>query len=459
MKGNLNKKQIEYIYFHLNQIIDLSEVKNKIIFKPVSQDNNLTPAIVFNTSSNNLKLNNIKWINDIPILFPLSPNDRFYYFDNNKLIFEHDILKSAFYLLSGYQEWNANQKDEYDRFPFENSIQKKLGIINKPIVNYYFEIIAKGIEEFCLKNNISFKRKKLTDNFVFLLSHDIDLIDNYNYYEVGNKFKQAVGLSKPIYKKGKSLKIFLKYFFNWVKPFNKKNPFWSFDFLLKLENKLNINASYFFLEKDLKHKDSYYKFSDKRIKNLIKKLEDNNAEIGLHGTTRSADSLEAMKKTLQNLQKVTKQDVIGIRQHTLRYKHPKTLKIQESVGIKYDTSLGFAAHEGFRNSYCLPFKLYDFENNQIIDVWEFPLIVMDGTLFGYRKLNYPDSLQSIMQLLNEVIKFKGVFTLLWHNSFFEEIIFPDINEFYKKLINEIVNRNPESITARALYNKIEKFFK
>ena len=457
MKGILNKQQLDYIFFHLGYLFEINQdLKDRFRFKQKEKDSSY---ILFNLSEKDLDIERVQTVDSIPVLFPLSKKTQFYFFKDNNLIFEQDILKSAFYLLSGYQEWDTNQKDYYNRFPFENSIQKKLGIINKPIVNYYFEIIAKGIEEFCLIHNIPFKRKKLTDNFIFLLSHDVDLIDNYNYYEVGNKFKQVLGLSKPIYEKGKSLKIFLKYFFNWLKPFNKKNPFWCFDKLIEIEKENNINATYYFLEKDLKHKDSYYKFSDKRIKNLINKLENSNAEIGLHGTIRSADSLEAMKETLQNLQDATCQDVIGIRQHTLKYNHPETLNIQETAGIKYDTTLGFAAHEGFRNSYCLPFKLYDFDNDRMIDVWEFPLVVMDGTLFGYRKLNYDSSLQSIMQLVNEVIKFKGVFTLLWHNSFFEEIIYPEISEFYKKLIGEIVNRNPESITGRALYNKIENHIK
>jgi len=453
MKGLLNKKQLDYIFFHLNYIFEITqELKGRFIF-----DNNKVTGvgnILFNLSERDIELNKVLTIDNIPILFPLNQNKRFYYFDNNNLIFEHDILKSAFYLLSGYQEWKSDQSDFYNRFPYQRSIQNKLGIIKKPIVNYYFKILAEAIEQFCMLNNIPFEKKKITNNFIFLLSHDIDLIDNYNYYEVGNKFKQAFGLSKSLYSKSKSFKIFLHYLYHWVSPFSKKNPYWSFEKLLNIERENNIHATYFFLDNDQKHKDSYYNFTDSRISNLIKKLEDQNAEIGLHGTLRSADSIDAMKLTLSNLKSITKSDVVGIRQHTLRFKHPDTVQIQEKAGIKYDSTLGFAAHEGFRNSYCLPFKLYDFENDRIIDVWEFPLIVMDGTIFGYRNLNFKEAEDTIVQLIDEVNKFNGIFTLLWHNSFFEEIIFPGINQFYKKIIEKIVLRKPEAITGKVLLNKL-----
>ncbi len=455
MKGVLNKQQIDYVFYHLGFVFEITnDLKNRIRFN--SKPENDKNYILFKLSKEKLDVKNVLKINDIPVLFPLGTSDKFYHFENNELIFDHDILKSAFYLLSGYQEWNSKDLDHYDRFPYENSIQKKLGIINKPVVNYYFEIIVNAISEFCNLNKIPFKRKKLSDKFIFLLSHDIDLIDNYNYYEVVSKLKQALGLSKPLYSKLKSIKIFLYYFIRWINPFNKENPYWSFNKLLMIEKGNGINATYFFLEKSHKHQDSYYTFNEPRIRKLIETLENNNAEIGLHGTIKSAESEGALKKTYENLQLVSNHKVEGVRQHTLKYKHPETLKIQEKVGIKYDTTLGFAAHEGFRNSYCLPFKLFDFNNNKIINIWEFPLIVMDGTLFGYRKLKFADATKSIGQLLNEVEKFNGVFTFLWHNSFFEEVIFPGITKFYEDTINQIMSRKPESITGRRLLNRLRR---
>jgi hypothetical protein len=170
-------------------------------------------------------------------------------------------------------------------------------------------------------------------------------------------------------------------------------------------------------------------------------------EIGLHGTVRSHHSIEALIKIKNELISVTGRNQTGIRQHRLMWKHPDTALIHEKAGIVYDTTLGFAGYEGFRNSYCHPFRLYDFEKERMLSYWEIPLIVMDSTLFYYRKLDFRDALKTIDQLLNEIAAFNGVFTLLWHNDYFDEVERPGITDFYNDLLERIMSANPEVKTG------------
>ncbi|MEA1896641.1 MAG: polysaccharide deacetylase family protein [Bacteroidota bacterium] len=438
-------------------IVDLnSEIKERIVFiKNESEIKDHTNRILFILSDQGINYEKIKTINEIPVLFPISESQKFYELNNTNLIFSDDLLKSAFFLLSGYQEYKSLFRDPLNRYPYEKSIQAKLNITHKPVVNYYFEIIYNGIHEFCLVNSIRFgKKENIFSNFGFLLSHDIDRVDYYDIYFLGYKVKELLGLVKREYPWFVSFKLLCKGIRQFIKLRNKENPYWDFDFHLNLEKNNGIKSTFFFLQKDQKHVDSYYSFDEPRIIKLINNLEHNGCEVGLHGAVRTTTSKELMDKHYRKLSQISKAKICGIRQHRLNFEMPTTSLIQKEVGLKYDSSLGFAAHEGFRNSYCLPFKLFDFENDGIINHWEFPLLVMDVTLFEYRKLNFQEARLEIINLLSEVKKFHGIFSLLWHNGYFDENRHPGITEFYLNIIKEITSQNPQSVLGIELLDRL-----
>lgn len=51
-----------------------------------------------------------------------------------------------------------------------------------------------------------------------------------------------------------------------------------------------------------------------------------------------------------------------------------------------------------------------------LDIYEIPLLVMEGTLQGYRNLTPEEGLYSIVELMNKCRNVEGIFTLLWHNT-------------------------------------------
>jgi hypothetical protein len=337
----------------------------------------------------------------------------------------------------------------FGRFPFKRSIQYALGIVDKPVVNYYFVEIANGIKQFCDKEKIAFEKKKLFQNFGFMLTHDVDRVDAYNYYNVGYIFKQLIGLSTPDYNKIKTLKVFISSFYHFINIFSKKNPFWSFEFLRQVEKDNNFKSVFYFLKNEGKL-DARYSIREKRIINLLGYLSEEGCEIGLHGTMNSALHFESMNNALKELKQVTQREIIGCRQHFLKFHLPETMLIQEKCNIKYDSTLCFAEHDGFRNSYCLPFKLYHFDENRMMDVWEIPLNTMEVTLFGYRKLSFKEANDSVIQLISEIKKFNGIFTLLWHNCFYDENKYKGIRYFYEQLIFNIRKEMPENVLGKEL---------
>ena len=454
MKNRLSAIQVEFVLLHLGHHAELSDKLKEGIYygeKPAPG----SPAVYFPASEKELDPDRVITIEEIPVLYPLSQGSgTFYTLDEKGLRFHHDLLKSIFHLLSGYEEVRNGARDDYGRFPYAESLQARLGIIQKPVVNYYMEIILKGLQEFCIKLGIPFRRKGIFEKPILMLSHDVDLIDAYDFKETAYKFKQLLGLADSPYTfRGKAADAFTA-LYHFLNPFSRTNPFWSFERLMEWEAERKILSTYFFLERDGKYDNSRYSFQEPRIRKLMKALSDQGHEIGIHGTMQSWDDPGALNSTLNRLRKESPEPVGGIRQHYLRFKPGLTARLQVEAGLLYDASLGFSEHDGFRYSYCWPHKFFDFDKQQIMDLWEIPLTLMDVTHFYKRELDFEQSRASVKMLAGEVERFKGVFSMLWHNSFFNEREFPGITEHYTWLLDHCLSLGMEGITGSAIIGRM-----
>lgn len=456
MKGYVNQFQIEYIVFHLKQSIVLNDdILSQFQFLREGDAEHDSKSIFFNLSSSEFNVSNVQVIQDIPILFSTKVCSEFYTIEEDKLYFHHDLIKSSFYLLSAYQEYQNQDFDSFGRYKFENSVQKKLGFAKKPVVNYYFKIIEEALIEFNKHQGIPVRSKKLFSSPVFFLTHDIDNVDYYTKDRFLYKIKEILGMVVSQYGLQTNIKHLIKTGLELLKFKAKNNPNWNFEYLIEQEQKNEICSAFYFLPKDKKHQDSTYSFNEKRIKELFQYILNSKCEVGIHGTVNSVENLEVLKMIIADLKNNASIEKLGIRQHRLLYKLPLTSINQAKAGVTYDTTLSFAEHEGFRNSYCLPFKLYDFDHDKAIDVWQIPLNAMDVTLFHYRKLNNKKALQSILEIIQEVEKFNGVFTLLWHNDFFDEDRYPGVKRFYESLLSIIGKSNAQSLTGLEIIAHVE----
>ncbi len=456
MKGILSESQLKHVLEHLNHHLGAGEdLFSHIIYGEVREEEK--PVIFFPPSQESLDLSRVIRINEIPVLYPgRGSHKKFYSFRGNTLVFHHDLLKSAFHLLAGYQEVKNRSRDQYDRFPYKESIQHALGIIDKPVVNHYFKIILEGMEEFAKKNRLPFEYLPVLKDPVLMLSHDIDRIGGYSFFETGFRFKQLLGMAPSPFDLAGRVKDAFNSLVHLINPFSKKDPFWTFETMHQWESERNIHSTYFFLEKEEnRHVNSTYHFHEKRFRKLFRELSERGHEIAIHGTIKSANSQESMERTVKNLEDASRNKVVGIRQHFLKYTPDETTLIQEKAGLTYDSTLGFAEREGFRNSYCWPFRMFDFGNDRSMELWEIPLTCMDVTQFTYRNLDLGSSRESVEKLVAEVVRFNGVFSLLWHNHFFDDREFPGIVEHYTGILDHCTNQNMQGITGRDIIGLFE----
>jgi hypothetical protein len=452
MDYKLDKSKLNYVLFHLKQHIEISTALEDLFLFDNLEDDKNNSHIIFPQSENPLNIDNIIYINNIPVLFPIKNTSDIYTIKGSSVLFNHDFCKSAFYLLSGIQEMNNFSPDDHGRFPYSASIQHRLNIIQKPIVNYYFEFIIKGIKEFGKLNGIDIKQKKQPYPFTFFLSHDIDSVNKYNICKTIYKTKELLGIKKTSVTKIQIIKSILLGLVYLFKGQHSKNPFWNFNELIALEKEHNMKSTFFFLPNHNYKVDSCYSLENKKIKQTIQYICNKGFEVGVHSPIGATTNEQVLTQQLKRVQDISPKPIVGNRQHFLSYKHTTTLKLLEKAGIQYDTTLGFAEFDGFRNSYCFPFHPFDFENNQMMKIWEIPLVLMDATLFKYRKLNFDQAKKSIMTTLDEIIQFGGVFSLLWHNSYLDNYEVPGIYTFYKDLLKMIEKRNPLTLTGEEWIN-------
>ncbi|MFW6351734.1 MAG: polysaccharide deacetylase family protein, partial [Bacteroidota bacterium] len=315
-------------------------------------------------------------------------------------------------------------------------------------------MIIEGLKIYCRQQNIKLQTTRLFNNFGFVLSHDVDRISFFHPYRVLYKIKQLLGVAPLNYSRGKTLKLFFKGILFNLNPFRKADPWWNFDWMIDLEKRLGIRSTFFFLKQEDRFDNSLYKFHVKKINNLIKRLKDDDFEVGLHGTMRSVADIKNLQEQTGELSGILGGKPVGIRQHYLRFFHPHTFKIQESAGLIYDSSLGFAEHDGYRNGYCYPFHPYDFEADKMMKIWEIPLVLMEISMLQYRKEGFEALRSSVFHYISEAEKFGGLFSLLWHNCRLSEYEYDGVTNFYEKLLEQIVAKDCESEPGSKIIQRI-----
>ncbi|TAF73410.1 MAG: hypothetical protein EAZ53_12675 [Bacteroidetes bacterium] len=355
---------------------------------------------------------------EIPLFFSNNVVE-FYKIENQKIIFNFDIVSHIFFYLSGYQEIINQNRDKLNRFGYIHSIQKILNTAHIPIVNYLFEILKSAIEK---SSDATFLHNyKPNLSFYSWITHDVDILKNIAAKNLKNAFK----------------KLELTSIFDSLK--NRNNLNLCFENITKIQNKYNFVSTYFFMTKKGNYKsfeNADYAIENAEIQDIISNLQIKN-NIGLHSAFGSTESKTLFENELLKL------NTDLHRSHFLMFDIFKTPQILENY-IKYDSSLGFYDYCGFRNGTSLPFYLFDFQSNTIMHTIEIPLIIMDATLFYEHYLNLKTEQESDMYLepiLNQMKKMGGILTINWHNHAFAEKKLTFWNNYFEKMILKLQNMN------------------
>jgi peptidoglycan/xylan/chitin deacetylase (PgdA/CDA1 family) len=209
---------------------------------------------------------------------------------------------------------------------------------------------------------------------------------------------------------------------------SKKLPWCNFREIMALEEEYGAQSSFYFLA--LAPGDQGYSYDVKNLEGEIGMIADAGWEIGLHGGHRAYCDPEYLVAEKRRLEAVLGRPVVGYRNHILRFRVPETWNHLYHAGFRYDTTLGYADCVGFRNGMCHPFKPYDLQAGNQIDILEIPLTIMEATFAQYMQLDPRKAWEVTRRLIDATERCHGVITILWHNT----SMYGDQLKFYEKIL-------------------------
>lgn len=324
------------------------------------------------------------------------------------LIFHADIIASTLFMLTRWEETVVPVRDGHDRFPATASVAYKQGFLDRPIVDEYALILREWLKVLLP----GWEPEPRT--FSVKVSHDIDHLRCFP--DIRTAIRTVGGDLLKRQDLGRALQNGREAITPYLTP-HQTQYVKGVDLLADWSRACGLgNDAFYFIAALPDRLEGDYDVLSKSTRCVIKRLRGQGFEIGLHAGYQTLGNPERLAEEKARLDAVLNETHYGGRQHYLRFRVPDTWRHWAEAGLLYDSTMGYADHEGFRCGTCHPFRPFDVEHNAELDVWEHPLIVMDRTLADYRRLTPDQAETRICELARRCKQVEGTFTLLWHNS-------------------------------------------
>jgi peptidoglycan/xylan/chitin deacetylase (PgdA/CDA1 family) len=323
-------------------------------------------------------------------------------------------------LFTKKEEYQPLLLDQYQRFPYYLSKHRN--------------VLEPEVSAFLIRNGF---RVEYPDGkkFAICLTHDTDVV-GFSRSTLVREMVRAMRERRV----GMSLRILAS------KIKKRLSPVWNFEQIMSLEQKYGAKSSFYFLALDRDDQD--FNFRIEELKKELKDIIDGGWEVGLHGGHKAFDDLNQIREEKERLENVTQKQVIGYRNHYLRFRVPTTWELLKTAGFKYDATFGYADCVGFRNGMCHPFRPFNLNTDDDIDILEIPLIVMDRTLSTYMQLDMKNAWEMVKRIIDTVERYRGVATILWHNTSMRGTGL----EFYEQILKYCHERNAWMTSGESIWD-------
>jgi hypothetical protein len=333
---------------------------------------------------------------------------------DGSVVCELDLLASFVLTLSRVEESLRPEVDEHGRFPSTSSLASREHFLERPILDEY-GLAFSQVLTFLVPG--WHPQKPL---FRVKLTHDVD--------DVGLPFDLRSAIAHTLKRHTPAATVR-----DLLAPILSSDPM-NLSLvrkLAKISKERGLHSAFFWKCSPRATHDSGYSVHDSRIQRLIGDLRASNFEVGVHPGYDTFHHRDNLSREIAELKAAIREDFPGGRQHYLRWT-PQSWLDWESCGLRYDSSVGFADHIGFRAGTSFPFRPWCWAENRELNLIEVPLILMDCTPVKYMRLDFQEGLERVRALIRRVEQTGGVFTLLWHNT---PLLDPDYDGWYENILD------------------------
>lgn len=357
----------------------------------------------------NITINNYK---EHPCFYPVGKDSQFPF----------DVFAASFYLVSRYEEYLPQIRDNHDRFTAKESLAFQHNFLKTPLINIWASFIANSLKEAYPFFNFP------TLKFEYTSTIDIDNAFAYKHKGV---LRILGGLTKALLK-GDDFKERINVLLG-----KQIDPYDTYKYQFELHKKHNIKPIYFFLLGDYALNDKNIPIKNKNFQSLIKSISDY-FEIGIHPSYSSNNNIKILTKEIERLQSISHRNITKSRQHFLKLSLPYTYRNLIDNDISHDYTMGYSGQSGFRASICSPFKFYDLDNETISNLTIVPFTLMEATYKYYLEKTPEEALNDISNLIDVVKNVNGNFVSVWHNeSLSEKGIWKGWRKVYEEMLNKV----------------------
>jgi hypothetical protein len=359
-------------------------------------------------------------LSDVDIHIHDWENTKGFFFNGDKSAMPFDIFASSFYLLSRYEEYLPQVKDEYGRFLATESIAFKHSFLHQPVVDIWAYKFKKALQdqfpEFIFPNR------------TYSIKPVIDVPSAYNF-----KLK---GIMRTI---GGAIKdLFRLRFKNLYQRFLvvfglKHDPFDTFKYILNKQKQTKCKFHFFFLIGAYSTYDKGINANKKKFISLIKQVADY-CTVGLKTSFFAIEDSVILKKEKKQMEAIINTSLTASRQSYSKLNLPESYRNLIELEINEDYTMGYVNYIGFRAGSCTPFLFYDldYEIQTPLKINSYHL--MDSALL--KNYSLLDKKKALNEVINEVKQVNGEFVPVFHNH-----TFSDANRWkgFKELFNIILN--------------------
>jgi hypothetical protein len=358
---------------------------------------------------------------DIPVIFGHSARTAATIVTDSFISIPIDIFGSAFFVLSRYEEAVNDARDAHDRFPDSASLACSEGYSNRPIVDEYVEILWASITKLWPGAHRKQRNPRI------LVSCDIDSPFDPACASIYRLGKRLLGRTL----REKSIRSISQVVTNYlgVKRGNySMDPYRSaIDWIMDVNERVNNRVAFYFIpEKTDKVNDgNVVNLDHPNMRKLLRSIHSRNHEIGIHPGYNTYQHPETFARSVRTLRRVMeaqgiRQNTLGGRQHYLRWKTSTTARLWEENYLTYDTTLTYSDRPGFRCGTCHEYPMYDLQSRSAMRLLQRPLIMMEAERYiDFDCAKNPTELMLHYKRICQ--QFSGDFTLLWHNSYLENM--------------------------------------